>query len=786
RKFGRKQLKDCLDLIRLGNPSFDECDDFREYQFLELLLNSLPFGRENFDSNILVSLIQVADASQDLMHGNTLVEDRIPNSNFDERIYHSNWKHLANDFEGLDDRFRSLLDDAILGKQIQPELEQLLADYQPLAEAAEMLYQARVLTEELLFVLPYVHSFNLGDAIFRDRVDLDLAFRIDPAKLENAKRQVQSLARVLAGKAIQNDQLSEVSDLANEVRKLSTELKKQVGEVAQASALKQSASRYVFEPLSLLASPVPEWLSHGSDAVEVSRGQIRTKLEKILSEQQAKFFGRPLDASEDSIDVDALEERHSEFSEKLLAKLQDSSKSDSDRQSDWNDEFHLNNESPIALMGVPDSWEKVQTIVDQLESDPSPWQSKLPNNAVGSEWEQIQNQLSKLDAIDFQIRSQTGGIGLSDRSLDVSAQQERLLQFEKEYRAMIRSRKDFWGSGNVKRVEKTVPAFLRQARIQKTNMENLAIAMRDLMRSQDRKFSIPTLSEFAEKSLEDANQQWVEFSSQPTGWIESGQPTDLQANQLVVEATRPIELDLGLDIIRTNGDYSPINLSDSSNSKFKPSSRFQLDGQFYFDNLMIPASDSAKNYFASGEVVFRGHLFADKMMINRKVKARGWVTRFQLNPFVNVNDKASITLSNDVNDKVAVIFLLDCSGSMGNPGPNPKQSRIAALKNVTNQILAELAASGRFHIGLAAFGHRSKFSASQPATGKYRVDGVVHPFEDSELIVPPGRTPTTNPAGLSEKLASLQPLGYTPLYYSIKDSVEKFPGAIRKKMLIVI
>lgn len=151
-----------------------------------------------------------------------------------------------------------------------------------------------------------------------------------------------------------------------------------------------------------------------------------------------------------------------------------------------------------------------------------------------------------------------------------------------------------------------------------------------------------------------------------------------------------------------------------------------------------------------------------------------------------------------------VMFILDYSGSMAS-GPNA--TRYIAAREILLRCMARLLPPpGRVEslnrVGLIVYGHRVGWlqrdgkwepvirDPKNPTVFIPRPAGMtLEPWDDVEMVLPPGHFDQTSFAQVQQKLASLLPLGETPLYLSISqafDGLAALPAAPGRNRHIVV
>lgn len=173
----------------------------------------------------------------------------------------------------------------------------------------------------------------------------------------------------------------------------------------------------------------------------------------------------------------------------------------------------------------------------------------------------------------------------------------------------------------------------------------------------------------------------------------------------------------------------------------------------------------------------------------------------------------SIQVSGDASESSTIVFVLDCSRSMqeklgavreaGNAEDG--RSRMDAAKEILQMMLEDLAKyKGKFNVGLFAYGSRTGFDPSDK-TGKtkqtwdYELGELrdwdpsrkgtdPKPEDDARWIWKITRFDERTCAEKLKKLQELEPVGATPLYYSITevlDDLENDPPAGKSHVVVI-
>jgi hypothetical protein len=149
---------------------------------------------------------------------------------------------------------------------------------------------------------------------------------------------------------------------------------------------------------------------------------------------------------------------------------------------------------------------------------------------------------------------------------------------------------------------------------------------------------------------------------------------------------------------------------------------------------------------------------------------------------------SEITLQGAPRRRASIQFILDCSQSMAElenveapgPGPTNRRPRMDLARNALEALLQQLAAEQQHHVGVRFFGHRVGWSVVESGKllrqNRYigEIPEGLQPFEDVELVLPPGRFDEAALGTVMRSLRSVQPWGETPLYLSLIAALEDF------------
>ncbi len=778
--FGQPQLNESLGFIRHDDASNRECDDLAEMQFLVLLNDNLPWQANGFDESVFHGAVRCFDASESLMQGclGSYSDDVQP-----QRLNEAwlNWRHIGAEFEQLETRRRFALDQAIAGQSQSSSLEfsLLLKDYRGLSDELADMIEARNNAENLLFALPYLRSFALRDSLYRKHAESgESDFCLPLTELASLEKMANGMILLVTGPAMPVDSRKRLKRLDEESGQIAGQIRGVLGRIASDTAQSQSASKYVFDAQNLLMTPLPEWIDQASKVSASTRYDILDQLGSRLAEQQKMYFDSV--GSDDPIDALDLDSIAINFRESSVRKLAEFKKV-------------LTQTVPVESL-VPEtemniSWSEVQSFVttlptvEQLKNpDPDNGAFAIPDGSV------LTSELLRLDKIDQNIRSSGRSIGLAKSVADIDQQRARLTQFDVQRRMLNRAICDFWGAGDVAKRTETPPPFVRRVNAHARNLQLISESMTDfrLEGGNYRAYDPESLSVIGKGLQKLSADLWAEVSGLLAVWRLDDQT--IRDRQIVVEdSTGSNWLAIGIDrleAVLAMPEYFP--LIDEASSHLT-GQRISLERRAYFSSFEIPAS--VRNSKAWGTALFRGHQFRNDLGISRKFTVEKPRQTFVFQPKFHANEESLITVSNDVNNEVDLIFLFDCSNSMAT------DDKLKTVKNTAHEIMLELAREKRFHIGLAAFGHRGEFTNEKvngklvkDRTGKYPFNGR-HPFDDWEILSRPPRD-VSDEQQVDDlwdlHLSALKPRGFTPLYFSISQTLAYFSNPTRKNILIVV
>lgn len=166
---------------------------------------------------------------------------------------------------------------------------------------------------------------------------------------------------------------------------------------------------------------------------------------------------------------------------------------------------------------------------------------------------------------------------------------------------------------------------------------------------------------------------------------------------------------------------------------------------------------------------FRGHVFKRPVAL---IHPEASVEVVYVRP---VYPPPTVTVRGAIRDPGYSVFVFDCSWSMnahiGGDETNPR--RIDTARNALEEILVRLVKSENPHrVGVRIYGHRAGWNPRNQNEIFTRPPGLnIHPSEDVELVLRPGRFTEVELEAVRQRLDGLQPTGETPLYLSIIQAI---------------
>ena len=134
--------------------------------------------------------------------------------------------------------------------------------------------------------------------------------------------------------------------------------------------------------------------------------------------------------------------------------------------------------------------------------------------------------------------------------------------------------------------------------------------------------------------------------------------------------------------------------------------------------------------------------------------------------------------------KLSVLFVLDCSKSMGEELPSETAgqtgSRLQIAKLALQSMLSKLAEDDVNRVGVICFGHRVGWDLKRPGMllqqQEYNalIPDHTRPYDDVETILPLGRFNASFANAVSGRLSSVRPWGESPLHLALIQALRQF------------
>jgi Mg-chelatase subunit ChlD len=174
---------------------------------------------------------------------------------------------------------------------------------------------------------------------------------------------------------------------------------------------------------------------------------------------------------------------------------------------------------------------------------------------------------------------------------------------------------------------------------------------------------------------------------------------------------------------------------------------------------------------------FRGHDFVGDLTVNS-------IAGIAVDYSPHVSRETRIAIRGRSLRKLSIVFVLDCSGSMGQELPLEARtrsvSRLEIAKRSLGSMLERLAEDEGHRVGVICFGHRIGWDLKQ--AGQFLrqtsygapVPDQIRPFDDVETILPLGRFNASFEGVVNDRLATIKPWGESPLYLAIIQALKQF------------
>jgi Mg-chelatase subunit ChlD len=185
--------------------------------------------------------------------------------------------------------------------------------------------------------------------------------------------------------------------------------------------------------------------------------------------------------------------------------------------------------------------------------------------------------------------------------------------------------------------------------------------------------------------------------------------------------------------------------------------------------LRIAAAELSKPDAEPANIVyrFRGNVWRTPLPLSRPKR----VTEVVVTP--NRSRQASIAVRPQPPRASQVIFIFDCSGSMAS------ENRLETARTALHNVLKDMLDAGNFRVGLRAFGRRARWTWNAdlarmvPLANEQAGAAGIDPDSDAELIRAISQLDDAHHKLLNDDLAKFMPWGPTPLYLSLKESLEQ-------------
>ena len=243
-------------------------------------------------------------------------------------------------------------------------------------------------------------------------------------------------------------------------------------------------------------------------------------------------------------------------------------------------------------------------------------------------------------------------------------------------------------------------------------------------------------------------------------------------------------------VLIRNGDEGRVSAVERLDIPWKGAIQSQpLPAQFPFVLDQFKTGQSTKGLKAI--TLFRGHEFPANLGID---SING--VAFDYQPIPRSNSKISV--SGNKLRTLSIVFILDCSNSMGQSLPLETQmqnaSRLQIAKLAIQNMLDKLALDNSHQVGVICLGHRVGWDLAQPTMllkqKLYQgpIPNDLRPYEDVEPILPLGRFDSSFSQAVKNRLQSVRNWGESPLYLAMIQGLKQFQNAEpdSDKSLIVI
>lgn len=195
-------------------------------------------------------------------------------------------------------------------------------------------------------------------------------------------------------------------------------------------------------------------------------------------------------------------------------------------------------------------------------------------------------------------------------------------------------------------------------------------------------------------------------------------------------------------------------------------------------DIELPGVDPhAKSIDLKAVTSFRGHDFVGDLSVN---SISGGIVDYT----PNARHDARIAIRGLKLRKLSVVFVLDCSNSMGQELPldtdRLRGSKLRIAKLALESMLDKLSEDDRHRVGVICFGHRIGWDLTQVGQLQRQagygvpIPDQVRPYDDVETILPLGRFNPSFAATVTDRLASVKPWGESPFYLALIQALKLF------------
>ena len=262
--------------------------------------------------------------------------------------------------------------------------------------------------------------------------------------------------------------------------------------------------------------------------------------------------------------------------------------------------------------------------------------------------------------------------------------------------------------------------------------------------------------------------EWIKASAEATIQLA---PEDRFQTRLSVDSSA------GQDFVAPHGTAAVVVRSESKRIELDvaPSDAMELPAVNSEFTITLPADLTDAGSSLNAQLIFRGHEFGGSLDVDQ---LGGVKVDVVAGPY-----RGSDVTLNGPWDNLSVLFVLDCSASMGEPleaGSEQAQSRLEVAKSAIQEMLFNLGLRRNVRVGLRAFGHRLGWSVDEPVQPLTRPDFVgnldpsLTPSQDVESILPLDDFALPMAQEVVPIISELQPWGQSPLYLSLMQSLNEF------------